>query len=91
MKLFSKKEQAGSSILKERSQSVIDMFTTAISGLTQIVSETKDQIQQRQVEIDNAITEKTKLEELVKNNEQIIARISNIVQPNSDPSQYARR
>ena len=85
MKIFDKKSgkqiELGSTLLQKRTQSILDMFTTTIANLTQVISETKEQISQRQSEIEAAIAEKSKLEEIAVSNEAIINKIKGIITP----------
>lgn len=89
MGIFSKNNEVepveiGSTTLQKRTKSVLDLFTTTITSLTQIVTEAKDQARQRQEEIDAATVEKAKLEELAESNEEVINRIKGIVSPKKE-------
>ena len=85
MKIFNKEQTAtkevNSELLRERSNSVLDVFSQTINSLGQIVAEAKDQAEQRQKEIDAATLEKKNLEQLAASNEQVITKIQAIIEP----------
>lgn len=85
MKIFNKEQEVvkevNSELLRERSNSVLDVFSKTILSLGQIIAEAKDQAEQRQKEIDAATLEKKNLEQLATSNEQIITKIQAIIEP----------
>ena len=88
MKIFNKEElvttEVGSELLRKRSKSVLDVFTQTITSLTQIVTEAKDQAEQRQKEIEAATLEKKNLEQLAESNEKVITKIQAIIEPTDE-------
>lgn len=88
MKIFNKEQvvatEVGSELLRKRSKSVLDVFTQTITSLTQIVTEAKDQAEQRQKEIEAATLEKKNLEQLAESNEKVITKIQAIIEPTDE-------
>jgi hypothetical protein len=88
MKIFNKEQvittEVGSELLRKRSKSVLDVFTQTITSLTQIVTEAKDQAEQRQKEIEAATLEKKNLEQLAESNEKVITKIQAIIEPTNE-------
>ena len=87
MKIFNKEQQVqevGSELLRKRSNSVLDVFSQTINSLGQIVTEAKDQAEQRQKEIDAAMLEKKNLEQLAESNEKVITKIQAIIEPTDE-------
>ena len=88
MKIFNKEQTAttevGSELLRKRSNSVLDVFSQTINSLTQIVTEAKDQADQRQKEIEAATLEKQNLEQLAASNEKVITKIQAIIGPDNE-------
>ena len=88
MKIFNKEQEitkeVGSELLRKRSNSVLDVFSQTINSLSQIVTEAKDQAEQRQKEIDAAMLEKKNLEQLAKSNEKVITKIQAIIEPTDE-------
>lgn len=87
MKIFNKEQEVqevGSELLRKRSNSVLDVFSQTINSLGQIVTEAKDQAEQRQKEIDVAMLEKQNLEQLAKSNENVITKIQAIIEPTNE-------
>ena len=86
MKIFNKEQESvkevGSELLRKRSNSVLDVQT--INSLGQIVTEAKDQAEQRQKEIDAATLEKQNLEQLAASNEKVITKIQAIIEPTDE-------
>jgi len=88
MKIFNKEQEitkeVGSELLRKRSKSVLDVFSQTINSLSQIVTEAKDQAEQRQKEIEAATLEKQNLEQLVESNEKVITKIQAIIEPTNE-------
>ena len=87
MKIFNKEQEVqevNSELLRKRANSVLDIFSQTISSLSQIVTEAKDQAEQRQKEIDAAILEKKNLEQLAESNEKVITKIQSIIEPTNE-------
>jgi hypothetical protein len=87
MKIFNKEQEVqevGSELLRKRANSVLDVFSQTINSLSQIVTEAKDQAEQRQKEIDAAILEKKNLEQLAASNEKVITKIQSIIEPTDE-------
>ena len=87
MKIFNKEQEVqevNSELLRKRANSVLDIFSQTISSLSQIVTEAKDQAEQRQKEIDAAILEKKNLEQLAESNEKVITKIQSIIEPTDE-------
>jgi hypothetical protein len=87
MKIFNKEQEVqevGSELLRKRSNSVLDVFSQTINSLGQIVTEAKDQAEQRQKEIDAAMLEKQNLEQLAESNEKVITKIQAIIAPDNE-------
>ena len=88
MKIFNKEQTAitevNSELLRKRSNSVLDVFSQTINSLSQIVTEAKDQAEQRQKEIDVAMLEKKNLEQLAESNEKVITKIQSIIEPTNE-------
>jgi predicted site-specific integrase-resolvase len=88
MKIFNKEQEitkeVGSELLRKRSKSVLDVFSQTINSLTQIVTEAKDQADQRQKEIEAATLEKQNLEQLAASNEKVITKIQAIIAPDNE-------
>ena len=87
MKIFNKEQEVqevGSELLRKRSNSVLDVFSQTINSLGQIVTEAKDQAEQRQKEIDAAMLEKQNLEQLAESNEKVITKIQAIIEPTNE-------
>ena len=88
MKIFNKEQEVvkevGSELLRKRSNSVLDVFSQTINSLGQIVTEAKDQAEQRQKEIDAATLEKKNLEQLVASNTKVITKIQAIIGPDNE-------
>ena len=87
MKIFNKEQEVqevGSELLRKRSNSVLDVFSQTINSLSQIVTEAKDQAEQRQKEIDAAMLEKQNLEQLAESNEKVITKIQSIIEPTNE-------
>jgi len=88
MKIFNKEQEVtkevGSELLRKRSKSVLDVFSQTITSLTQIVTEAKDQADQRQKEIEAATLEKQNLEQLAASNEKVITKIQAIIGPDNE-------
>lgn len=87
MKIFNKEQEVqevGSELLRKRSNSVLDVFSQTINSLGQIVTEAKDQAEQRQKEIDAAMLEKQNLEQLAESNEKVITKIQAIIEPTDE-------
>ena len=88
MKIINRKQESvkevGSELLRKRSSSVLDVFSQTISSLSQIVTEAKDQAEQRQKEIDVAMLEKKNLEQLAASNEKVITKIQAIIEPTNE-------
>jgi len=87
MKIFNKEQEVqevGSELLRKRSNSVLDVFSQTINSLSQIVTEAKDQAEQRQKEIEAATLEKQNLEQLVESNEKVITKIQAIIEPTNE-------
>ena len=87
MKIFNKEQQVqevGSELLRKRSNSVLDVFSQTINSLGQIVTEAKDQAEQRQKKIDAAMLEKKNLEQLAESNEKVITKIQAIIEPTDE-------
>ena len=88
MKIFNKEQEitkeVGSELLRKRSKSVLDVFSQTINSLSQIVTEAKDQAEQRQKEIDAAMLEKKNLEQLAESNEKVITKIQSIIEPTNE-------
>ena len=87
MKIFNKEQEVqevGSELLRKRSNSVLDVFSQTINSLGQIVTEAKDQAEQRQKEIDAATLEKQNLEQLAESNEKVITKIQAIIEPTNE-------
>ena len=87
MKIFNKEQEVqevGSELLRKRSNSVLDVFSQTINSLGQIVTEAKDQAEQRQKEIDAATLEKQNLEQLAESNEKVITKIQAIIEPTDE-------
>ena len=88
MKIFNKEQEitkeVNSELLRNRSKSVLDVFSQTINSLSQIVTEAKDQAEQRQKEIDAATLEKKNLEQLAESNEKIITKIQSIIEPTNE-------
>lgn len=88
MKIFNKEQEivkeVGSELLRKRSNSVLDVFSQTINSLSQIVTEAKDQAEQRQKEIDAATLEKKNLEQLAASNAKVITKIQAIIEPENE-------
>ena len=88
MKIFNKEQEitkeVNSELLRNRSKSVLDVFSQTINSLSQIVTEAKDQAEQRQKEIEAATLEKQNLEQLVESNEKVITKIQAIIEPTNE-------
>ena len=88
MKIFNKEQvittEVGSELLRKRSKSVLDVFSQTINSLAQIVTEAKDQAEQRQKEIEAATLEKKNLEQLAESNEKVITKIQAIIEPTDE-------
>jgi len=87
MKIFNKEQEVqevNSEFLRKRSNSVLDVFSQTINSLGQIVTEAKDQAEQRQKEIDAAMLEKQNLEQLAESNEKVITKIQAIIEPTNE-------
>ena len=88
MKIFNKEQTAitevNSELLRKRLNSVLDVFSQTINSLGQIVTEAKDQAEQRQKEIDAAMLEKQNLEQLAESNEKVITKIRSIIEPTNE-------
>lgn len=87
MKIFNKEQEVqevNSELLRKRANSVLDIFSQTINSLSQIVTEAKDQAEQRQKEIDAAILEKKNLEQLAESNEKVITKIQSIIEPTNE-------
>lgn len=88
MKIFNKEQEVvkevGSELLRKRSNSVLDVFSQTINSLSQIVTEAKDQAEQRQKEIDAATLEKKNLEQLAASNTKVITKIQAIIEPENE-------
>ena len=87
MKIFNKEQEVqevNSELLHKRSKSILDVFSQTINSLSQIVTEAKDQAEQRQKEIDAAMLEKKNLEQLAESNEKVITKIQSIIEPTNE-------